>query len=315
MTLVASTRPYALKFQVADRTLLAVNLRVETHSVSVAHADSVTLEPPAVDSLQHGAVGFLYRACPLEAGSARLLRIGPWLRYVVQSYGRCSIDLRQTFDAYRGKFSSKTRSTLLRKVRKWEEFTSEPVRWEVFRSPEELRRFHPLARQVSSRSYQERLLDAGLPGDQAFINEMSRLASQDSVRGYILFHGTRPVSYLYCPVIDGVVIYEHLGYDPDYLPHSVGTILQWHALEDLFAERRFSHFDFTEGETDHKRLFATRIEPSANVLFVRFSALRWCLLYAHSRFDAVVAQASSLATRWGLKAKLRRWQRFGRSSA
>ena len=42
---------------------------------------------------------------------------------------------------------------------------------------------------------------------------MRALAEQGRVRGYILFEGTRPVSYLYCPIVDDVLTYGHLGYD------------------------------------------------------------------------------------------------------
>ena len=46
-------------------------------------------------------------------------------------------------------------------------------------------------------------------------------------------------------VREGIVDYAYLGYDPDYLHLSVGTVLQWLALDSLFAERRFRFFDFT----------------------------------------------------------------------
>jgi hypothetical protein len=73
------------------------------------------------------------------------------------------------------------------------------------------------------------------------------LAAGGQVRAYLLFDGERP--YLYCPVQGDVVIYRYLGYDPDYARMSVGTVLQWLALEELFREARFRMFDFTEGES------------------------------------------------------------------
>jgi CelD/BcsL family acetyltransferase involved in cellulose biosynthesis len=312
---VADIRPFSLRFQVGDRTLFTATLPVQTHAVAAGSLPAAAPTLPSSDQLPAAAAGLLFRALPMSEGGTTLSRQGPWLRYVVQRYGRCSIDLRMGFEAYRGKFSSKTRSTLMRKQRKWIEHTGQPLRWQRYRSVAELRQFHPLARSVSTRSYQERLLDAGLPEDAAFLAEMDTLAAADSVRAYILFEADKPVSYLYCPVERGVVIYAYLGYDPDYLGHSVGTVLQWLALEDLFAEGRFTHFDFTEGETEHKKLFATHIEPAGNVLFLRHSLRHQVLLTAHQAFDALVAKASGLAERWGVKARLRRWQRFGRAAA
>ncbi|QJQ07721.1 GNAT family N-acetyltransferase [Undibacterium piscinae] len=49
---------------------------------------------------------------------------------------------------------------------------------------------------------------------------------------------------MYCPIVDDALIYAYLGYDPDYLKLSVGTVLQWLALQDMFAETRFKIFDF-----------------------------------------------------------------------
>ncbi len=42
---------------------------------------------------------------------------------------------------------------------------------------------------------------------RSFGHEMKQLAQQGLVRAFILFHQEQPVSYLYCPVYDGVLIY------------------------------------------------------------------------------------------------------------
>ena len=89
---------------------------------------------------------------------------------------------------------------------------------------------------MAKKTYQEKLLDAGIPESERFVREMESLAAQDQVRAYILFDRERPVSYLYCPVEDGTLIYAYLGYDPDYMKLSVGTVLQWLAVEQLFGE-------------------------------------------------------------------------------
>src|SRR5690606_34882583 len=105
------------------------------------------------------------------------------------------------------------------------------------------------------------------------------------VRAFLLFDGTRPVSYLYCPVIDGVLLFSYLGYDPDYAPQSVGTVLQWLALESLFGEQRFRKFDFTEGESDYKQLFATDSVDCSHLLFLRRTWTNRCALASHQAVE------------------------------
>lgn len=120
------------------------------------------------------------------------------------------------------------------------------------------------------------------------------------------------MSYLYCPVRDGVLQYAYLGYDPQYASWSVGTILQWLALEEIFAEGRFKIFDFTEGQSEHKRMFATHHQQCANVYFLRNTLLNRTLVQGHRAMNAGSAWAGNVLERLGLKSKLRKLIRFGR---
>ena len=307
----AAVRRVALKFQLSDWTLASVAMRLQVVSVRLGEAEVAATPRLPVAPLQAGSEGYLIRALPLQPAQPALRPVGSFLCYVMHQYNHCYIDMHQSFDDYKAKFSSKTRSTITRKVKKWAEFCGGEPTWRSFRTPGEMAQFHPLARTVSTRTYQERLLDAGLPEDSEFIAGMRHAAEQDRARGYILFKSDRPVSYLYCPIEEGTVVYAYLGYDPEYLKHSVGTVLQWLALEQLFAEARFRHFDFTEGESDHKRLFATHVVPSANVMFLRRTWRNRMLLAVHSGFNRAVAGLGAALSRWGLRARLRQWLRFG----
>ena len=82
------------------------------------------------------------------------------------------------------------------------------------------------------------------------------------------------------------MIYAFLGYDPNYMNFSVGTILQWLALEHLFEENSFRFFDFTEGQSAHKKLFATHNVQCANVFFLRDN-MRNMFLSHMQRIDGI----------------------------
>jgi CelD/BcsL family acetyltransferase involved in cellulose biosynthesis len=309
------------RFQVSDRTLFAVRRRMRVRAFGID--DAALAEHPLavpVQELSPESDGLLLRSLPLrdarpgvhgvsvQPGGLRLLC------YVMQRFPRYYIDMKQSFEDYRRKFSSKTRSTLTRKIRKFAEHCGGRLHWQAYRRADELDVFMRLARRVSAQTYQERLLDAGLPADIGFETDARKLAADNQLRAYILFDGDRPVSYLYCPVSDGVIGYAYLGYDPEYSQLSVGTVLQWLALESLFNERRFRYFDFTEGESDHKRLFATGHLECANVAFLRPTLANRLLAHGHHAFGRTVEAVGRRLQEHDLKTRVKHWLRFGRAT-
>lgn len=309
-------RTVALKFAISDLSLGAWRLPLCTHEVSLAEGlhPVASLQAP-VDDLDAASAGYLLRGVPVATEQARLSATSAYICYVQRQYRHFYVDMRLTFDEYKAKFSSKTRSTISRKIKKFTEHCGGTMRWHTYSSPTEMAEFHRLARGVSALTYQERLLDAGLPEGSSFVEEMVELAGQDRVRAWVLFDGERPVSYLYCPVQDDVLIYAYLGYDPAYLKLSVGTVLQWLAFEQLFGERRFRYFDFTEGESDHKRLFATHDVLAVNVLFLRRSVKHWLLVRLHSGFSRCVESFGEFLDANDLRVRIRRLIRFGSRGA
>ena len=129
--------------------------------------------------------------------------------------------------------------------------------------------------------------------------------------GLFFFIKDKPVSYLYCPVSNGVLIYAFLGYDPGYMNFSVGTVLQWLALEHLFEERSFRFFDFTEGQSEHKKLFATHHIQCANVFFLRSNLRNRFLLHSQRTVDNFSKLAGDKLDQLGLKSKVKKMMRFG----
>lgn len=310
-------RDVPLRFQLGDWTLLRVGRRLQVRQVQLAElpAPLAALAPPDQPELPHdalapGSEGFLIRALPLAAGAPPVQRIGGYLCYVQSRYPHYFVDLGGGFERYKAGFSSRSRSTIQRKVRRFAEHCGGTIDCRGYRTPQEMTEFFALARSVSQKTYQEKILDAGLPEGPGFQREMQALAAAGAVRAWLLFDAGKPVSYLYCPAEGETLIYAYLGYDPAYLKLSVGTVLQWLALEALFGEaetqERFRLFDFTEGEAEHKRLFSTGSVPSANVLFLRDSIANRALVRAHLSMDRFSGRLGDALARWGLKARLKR---------
>lgn len=298
------------KYQLSDWTLFSIRRQMQVRATKL-----VDKTPPASrlvapsDALIEKSQGFAIRALPVAEEQPRLGTSGNYIFYTQLQYRHCFIDLGMSFKEYEGKFSSKTRATINRKLRKYAEYCQGPIPWSVYKRPDEMKTFFELAREVSKKTYQEKLLDAGVPESDEFLREMESLAAQNRVRAYVLFDGQRPISYLYCPVENGVLTYAYLGYDPDYFKWSVGTVLQWLALKQLFEESCFQIFDFTEGQSEHKRLFSTHEIQCANVIFLKKSVRNLSLIYSHQAMGRFSRWIGNSLEKLGFKAKIKHFIR------
>jgi CelD/BcsL family acetyltransferase involved in cellulose biosynthesis len=200
---------------------------------------------------------------------------------------------------------------LQRKIRKFSEFSGENVDWRSYRTADEMGLFHAFASAVSDQTYQEKLFGSGLPRDAEFIAEMQRLAQSDCVRAFMLFSRGAPVAYLYLPNHGGTLNYAYLGFAPAFRAWSVGTVLHWFAIKELFDEARFQYLDFTEGDGEHKKLFATGSVSSESILFLRDSLFHRVLLRAHLHTNGVSTGAGRILERLGIKSVVRRLIRYG----
>jgi CelD/BcsL family acetyltransferase involved in cellulose biosynthesis len=287
------TAAVALPFRVGARTVWRVRRRLQRVPVTLEQARRGEL--PHLPPLDGD--GYFMTSLPVGA-LADVAAAQPGLRaFVRQRYRRWFANLDQSFDAYLAGFSSKSRSTLKRKVRKLAERSGGTLDLRCYRTPAAIDEFHRHARAVSALSYQERLLDYGLPDGEAAVAEMRDLAARDAMRGWILFLDGRPASYLYAPSDGATLIYAYLGYDPRFADLSPGAVLQIEAMRALMAERRFRLFDFTEGEGQHKKLFATGEVECVDLLLVRPTAGNLLTGWSLGAFDATIAFAKRVVRR------------------
>lgn len=300
-----SEQTFELKFQVSDLILFRKRIPILAHACTLTEILAGTAPPPP-EALAEERAGYLLRSCPGDARVHHVARHGGFITYTMAAYRHCYIDLRDSFSEYQARFSSKSRSTIARKRKKFEAHCKGSMRFERYAEPAEMEQFHALARQVSVLTYQEKLLDAGLPTDPDFVHEMLNAAADGNARGYLLIDGDRPVAYLYCPVVDGTLIYAYLGFDPACAEWSVGTILLWMSFESIFAEKRFSYFDFTEGESAQKQLFSTHQAPCHNTLHLRDTLTNRLLIGTHVRFDRASGRLGRILDRWGMKSAIKR---------
>lgn len=291
-----------IDFTVGSRRLFAVERLLASWSFTLEDVlqESVPIAPP-----DPGPDGLRVLSAPAHATTKILAEFPDHIVGGRQDYHRHYIDMAGSYDAYLAQFSGKTRSTLRRKLRKLSKEAGDSYRVTEHRTPSEIEQFLDAALPLSAKTYQARLLDAGLPDSAQARSAMLAAAGGDTMRAYLLHAAEGPIAYLALPVLGQTLIYAHLGYDPDWARLSPGTVLQMEALERLFAEQRYSYFDFTEGEGPHKVLFGTdSIECSSFVLLEPTAANR-ALLGARAGFDTIIEQTKALAERSGALARVR----------
>ena len=242
-------------------------------------------ELPNLKQLISGDRVMLIRSCPVDKYIPIFSFHSGYIRYVPYKYRRYYVKMSCSFEEYLKKFNSRSKSTLMRKIRKFSDYCNGTIDCREYKYPAEVEEFYKHAQFVSKNTYQSRLLACGFPEGGKTKEELARLAKAGAMRGFVLFHETSPVAYLYSPVKDNIVYYRFVGYDTDYQRHSPGTILQFLALQKLFSEKQFRMFDFTEGEGQHKEFFSTDVQPCADIYYFKFGLKNILIVLVHAFFD------------------------------
>lgn len=296
-----SAGPVPLKFQVGARTLATI----PRHMVRVPLSLDAVLSgaAPVLPVLPAEADGYAITSLP-EAQVATLDPHG-LLAFVRQRYVRYHTDLTMGAEAWLAGLSGSARSGLKRKAKKLAGASGGTLDIRAYRTPADFATFHPLARAVSATTYQERLLGSGLPEDASVLQA---LAASDRLRAWLLFVGDAPIAYLCCTADGGSLRYDHVGHDPAHNDLSPGAVLQMEAMRQLFADR-FARFDFTEGEGQHKRQFASGGTPCVDLLLLRPTLVNRVAVLALGAFDGAMAGAKRAAAHPALKRVARRVRR------
>jgi len=299
-----------LKFGVGDYVLMSVRFKALVFSGHFAELCGLQQPMPPPVPLPPGIDSVVIRSHPVADALPRISRSGEFLRYVPMTYKRYYTDLQSgTFQDYLKRHSSKSRATLVRKVKRFADASGGVIDYREYRLASEMATFYRLAWAVSRRSYQESLLASGLPSHEDFVGELKALAEQDLVRGYILSFEQRPIAYILCPALGDVLLYQYVGYDPAFARLSPGSVLQYCALETLFQQRRFRLFDFTEGEGQHKEFFASHATQCADIYYFKRSFQRSALVALHAGVFRCSRLAGRALASFHLKATFKKWLR------
>ena len=266
--------------------------------------------PPVREMRAYGADAVYVESCPVEERLPMISRIGDCYRYVANHYNHYFVRIDGTFDDYMARFNSRTRSTLRRKVRRFKELSACSNYFRVYRHPNEMDEFIRYSRVVAEKSFQERLFGEGLPDTEEFRAQLIESARQGGVEGYVLFCGDRPVSYIHGPISYGtIILYDYVGYDPEFSSYSPGTVLQYLAIKHLFDEGRIKLYDLCTGEGPHKSLFANDHQLCADIYYFRGKPRLIAIFFTDFVFRYMTWSVTWILDKLRLKSRTKRFLR------
>lgn len=219
------------------------------------------------------------------------------------------IKLPESFDVYLKKFSSKTRNTLLRRIRKLEQDTT--VRLCRVAAVEDIDEFVECAVQISKKTYQWNLLGLGLRQPDRLREELKFLAERGWLRSYLLRCGDTPSAFMLCHQYNDICYYFDVGHDPDWSSYAVGNVLQLLVIKDLCESMHPAVFDFGPGEGEHKRLFGTTSYVAMDAYLFRPKLYTFLARNLHRTNDQALDRLASFLDTIHLKRSIKKLIRRG----
>jgi CelD/BcsL family acetyltransferase involved in cellulose biosynthesis len=304
-------KPLQFRFLLGEFPLFSMTFTAKVLDVHFTRLSSIPDDPrPPIGEFAGGWDAAVILAHPVVGRLPRLALLQESIRYVPREYDRRLIDLRGTFQDYLKKFSRERRHKLRWQVQRAERLSHGAVRWNEYRTPEEILEFYGHAREVSQHTWQKRLLRLGLPDQIEFQSEVATLAAQDAVRGYVLFDGDKPIAFIYARTeAEGTLVFKLTGYDPQYRSWSPGNVLLYLVIERLFCEGKFRTFDMAEGEDARKIFFSTAGVRCADIYYFRRTLKNLCLVGLHAGICSLSRIIVSMLKALGLRDRAKKFFR------
>ena len=210
-----------------------------------------------------------------------------------------------TFEQYMGKFSSKHRNTLQRKVKKLRESSQGEMRLVRYELPTEVADFLDRAVEISRKTYQWQLHQRGLSAIDLLHQRLQFAAEHGWMRCYLLFCGERAIAFIVGYQYQGTFVLDEIGHDPDWSKYSAGAVLQLLCVGDLFNYNRPGIFDLQDSarykdELSNESYMQGRIFLFRRGIYPRF------LCAGHRICSAITRSVSAFLDRLGLKSKVRK---------
>ena len=270
----------------------------------------IDTQPPSPAPTEKKSVSHTYSLpCAEDTRCGVTIKDG-YIHHIYSAYKHYYVDTNDDFSKYMDRFKGKTLNSLKRKIKKVEKSNLEEISFKTFKNSEEIESFLNIAKSVSEKSYQEKLLGRHLPTDNDFIKKLHELASKGSFRGYVLYAEDKPIAYNLCPIYGkGIMLYDYTGYDPEYSRYSAGTVLQYKIIEQCFQDSEIFAYDLCTGEGKHKEFFATDYKNCCDVFYFPLTPSYMITVYVKVIIENTSKMFVTVLDRYGLKNKIKKFIR------
>lgn len=298
---------HRLKFVLGGVTFASVwfeGLELVTHITSLAPEPDAAFRDAA--ELLESVRGVVIPSHPIERPLPRIATTASHIRYVTSVHNHYIVRFGEDTEDYLKCLPRKHRQEIARKHRKFGRDSGGEIDFRMYCTPDEMAEFYDHARVISSQTYQEQLLDVGLPADENFRASMMEEAARGEARACLLYLNGRPVAYGYCQGKGDRLDYEYTGYDSECGRMSPGNVLLYELLQALIKEGRFKTVSLGSGEAQYKRAFANDVRQCATVFFFRRTARNFVLCWLHRGCGDAEGLIAAGLDRFGLKQRVRR---------
>jgi hypothetical protein len=216
-----------------------------------------------------------------------------------------------TFEQYMGKFGSKQRNDLKRKIKRLRDSPLGPMRLIRYERPEEVAEFMEKAVKVSQKTYQWIQHQRGLWATELITQRLRFAAERGWIRCYLLVCGDRPCAFLTGYQCSGTLLLDEIGFDPELAKYSAGTVMQLQVVEDLFEHNSPAVFDLGP----YKEVLSTESYHAGKVFLMKRGIYPRFLQTGDQCFRSATNAVASALDRFGWKAKVRQMLRGWDGSA
>jgi len=119
----------------------------------------------------------------------------------------------------------------------------------------------------------------------------------------------RVIAFAWCRQQGSSLIYDTIGYLPEFSNLSPGSVLLYHILEDVFSSPAYEILDFGPGEAQYKSLFATHRQEFVDLYLLRATFGHRLLLSMHWIVNKIGTAVGQVLERYGVKNRVKTWIR------
>jgi hypothetical protein len=295
---------WSLKFSVRNTALYACKLG----SITLAgNAPLTSTEPDALpllfrtlaDETRYNAIVLpgVALTSDFRASLDRLTSSpdSPWFLYQPWPLDRYHcIQMPESFDAYMAKFDAKARYNLNREVRLLKKRGGDSLELERIDRPEQIRAFLEEAGMVAANSWKRFLV--GRPLDQSAdrLTFLTSMASQGTLRSYVLKCGGVPCAYVIGFQMNGIFHFFETSYDEQWSTFSAGKVNLFLIVKDMFAHNTPRVFYLGTGGASYKNWFQNSMDFEATLLILRKTAINRLRVAAHRGFRSLIGSAKNV---------------------